>query len=155
MSEKQNFRKPGHGAVAVLVEDEKFLVIRRSEFVRAPNLLCFVGGTIEAGETPEEAIVREAEEEVSLKVKAIEQIWQSKTRWGTLLEWVVVERLESKPPTPNPSEVAECMWLTAEELLHHPDLLPSVPAFYAAWAKGEFSLPSVAGVPSQRWSELQ
>ncbi len=53
-------RKPGHGAVAIIAENEKFLVIRRSAKVRAPGMLCFAGGTIEAGETPVQAIVREA-----------------------------------------------------------------------------------------------
>lgn len=146
--------KPGHGAVAVLIEEERFFVIRRSPTVRAPNLLCFVGGTIEDGESPEEAIVREAHEEVALQVRAIENIWQSKTKWGTLLEWVLVERIEQNSPVPNPAEVSECMWFTANELLNHPDLLPSVPAFYSAWAKGEFALPCEAGSPEPTWSDL-
>ena len=67
--------KPGHGAVAVVVEAGEFLVIRRSRFVRAPNLLCFAGGTIEEGESSELVVVRELEEELSLQARAIEHIW--------------------------------------------------------------------------------
>lgn len=147
-------RKPGHGAVAILVEHEKFLVIRRSATVRAPNLLCFAGGTIERGESPAEAIVREMEEELSLKTQVIEQVWQSRTSWGTLLEWILVERVGDREPVANPAEVGEWMWLSGEELLLHPDLLPSVPAFYKAWATGELSLPDYAGTPNPTWGNL-
>lgn len=143
--------KPRHGAVAVLVEDEKFLVIRRSPTVRAPNLLCFAGGTIERHETPYEAIVREMHEELALTVEARQHIWQSRTAWGTLLEWVLVERAAASQPVANPAEVSEWMWLSPQELLDHPDLLPSVPAFFSAWANGELTLPEFAGTPNPAW----
>lgn len=144
-------KKPGHGAVAILVENRHFLVIRRSQHVRAPNLLCFAGGTIEAGETPEQTIVRELQEELGLSAKPVEHVWQSRTSWGTLLEWIVVERLAGSEPVANPAEVAEWMWLTANDLLQHPDLLPSVPAFFDGWAQGEFELPAEAGEPEPSW----
>lgn len=148
-------RKPGHGAVAIIVEESKFLVIRRSATVRAPNLLCFAGGTIEAGETPEVAIVRELEEELSLRAKAIEHIWKSKTAWGTKLEWILVERESGSEPIANPAEVSEWMWLDGNELLQHPKLLPSVPAFYHAWAHGDFTLPDRAGNPDPEWKGIK
>lgn len=147
-------RKPRHGAVAVVVEDGRFLVIRRSRFVRAPNLLCFAGGTIERGETPLMAIVRELQEELSLQAEAREHIWQSRTSWGTLLEWVLVDRHPQSDPVANPAEVAEWMWLRPDELLRHPDLLPSVPAFFGAWADGKLMLPSRAGVADPEWAQL-
>lgn len=144
--------KPRHGAVAVVVEDEKFLVIRRSALVRAPNLLCFAGGTIEVGESPQEAIVRELHEELGLVGTACEHLWQSRTSWGTLLEWVLVERHADSNPIANPLEVAEWMWLHPKDLLDHPDLLPSVPAFFCAWAKGDLQLPERAGEAHPGWS---
>ena len=69
-------KKPGHGAVAIVVEEEKFLVIRRSATVRAPNLLCFAGGTIESGESPQEAIERELLEELGVVGVARDHVWQ-------------------------------------------------------------------------------
>lgn len=147
-------RRPGHGAVAIIVEDAKFLVIRRSAIVRAPNLLCFAGGTIEKGETPEQAIVRELQEELNLVANAVEHVWQSRTGWGTLLEWVLVERTSNAEPIANPDEVAEWMWLSGQDLLQHPKLLPSVPAFYKAWAAKEFELPQRAGTPDPNWADL-
>ncbi|GAB5405330.1 MAG: NUDIX domain-containing protein [Aureliella sp.] len=148
-------RKPGHGAVAVIVEDGKFLVIRRSAKVRAPNLLCFAGGTIEQGETPEQAIVRELQEELSLASTVVKQIWQSKTGWGTLLEWILVDRMPGSEPVANPDEVGDWYWFTGQELLDQPSLLPSVPAFYKAWAEGAFQLPASAGEPDPEWKLLK
>ncbi|MFN3192155.1 MAG: NUDIX hydrolase [Aureliella sp.] len=147
-------RKPGHGAVAIIVEDGKFLVIRRSAKVRAPNLLCFAGGTIESGETPEQAIERELLEELNLVGTAVQHVWKSVTGWGTKLEWVLVKRDADSQPEANPEEVSEWMWLSGAELLEHPKLLPSVPAFYKAWAKGEFELPSRAGDPDPTWTQI-
>lgn len=147
-------RKPGHGAVAIIAEDEKFLVIRRSPKVRAPNLICFAGGTIEAGETPYETIVRELGEELGLKAVAKEHVWQSRTAWGTLLEWILVEREATSEPIANLEEVSEWMWVGAEELLLMPDLLPSVPAFFTAWAASEFRLPPHFGTANPDWRML-
>ena len=87
-------RKPSHGAVAIVIENGKFLVIRRSATVRAPNMLCFAGGTIEQGETPEQTIVREMQEELGLQVTCERHVWQSKTSWGTQLEWMLVHRAD-------------------------------------------------------------
>ncbi len=147
-------RKPSHGAVAILVENGKFLVIRRSEKVRAPNMLCFAGGTIEPGETPEQTIVREMQEELGLDVICDRHVWQSKTSWGTLLEWMLVHRSQEQMPVPDPDEVSEWFWFSGEELLAHQDTLPSVPAFFVAWSKGAFQLPAEAGQPRQEWCEL-
>ncbi len=145
---------PRRGAVAVVVELERFLVIRRSARVRAPNLLCFAGGSIEPGETPEQAIVRELREELAMDAIPVGQIWNSCTQWGTRLEWILVDRVADSEPRANPQEVAEWMWMTAEQLLAHPMLLPSVPAFFRAWARGEFRLPSRAGSPDPDWEYL-
>ncbi|MEM7479514.1 MAG: NUDIX domain-containing protein [Planctomycetota bacterium] len=154
MSNHGTKRRPGHGAVAIIVEDQKFLVIRRSKLVRAPNLLCFAGGTIEKDESAEEAIVRELQEELHLDGTAVRQVWQSRTKWGTLLEWVLVDRNPDSQPVANPEEVAEFIWLGGKELLAHPDLLPSVPDFFKAWANQEFELPDSAGMPLAEWNNL-
>lgn len=147
--------RPRHGAVGILVEDERFLVIRRSRHVRAPNLLCFAGGSLDPGETPEQTVVRELEEELALNVRVQRYVWQSTTQWGTLLDWLLVERIGGGEPRPNPAEVSEWMWLAADELLTHPDRLPSVPQFFVEWAKGTFELPSIAGLPNPAWLELE
>ena len=155
MSVRGRHSKPRRGAVAIIVEDGQFLVIRRSPLVRAPNLVCFAGGTIESGETPHQAIERELLEELSLRGQANQHVWQSVTTWGTTLEWVIVDRHPESEPFANPAEVAEWMWVTPTQLLKHPQLLPSVPAFFAAWARKDFVLPDRAGRPDPIWVELR
>lgn len=147
-------RKPRHGAVAVVAESGRFLVIRRSMLVRAPGLLCFPGGGIEHGETPEQAVMRELYEELALDSIDAKHLWQSYTSWGTLLEWLWVERHVDSQPVANPREVADIRWYEPEDLLVQPDLLGSVPDFFAAWALGHFQLPEVAGEPNPSWKAL-
>lgn len=151
---KNRHKKPRHGAVGVVVEAGKFLVIRRSLTVRAPGLLCFPGGSIEAGETPEQAVVRELHEELELNTLNPTHLWHSCTSWGTLLEWLWVERHPASEPIANPSEVADVMWLDPHDLLSRSDLLGSVNDFFAAWAIGHFTLPDTAGTPHEDWRRM-
>ena len=67
------------GAVAVIRRGQQFLVICRSQSVAAPGAYCFPGGTIEAGETEREALVRELQEELNLTVEPVCRLWSSIT----------------------------------------------------------------------------
>ncbi len=131
-----------HAVVAVIIEQSQFLVIRRSELVRAPGLLCFPGGGIEANEDFESAIRRELVEELGLQVIVSQHIWTSVTKWGTRLEWLICRRILHSVPVPAPEEVAEVHWLEEAELRSRPDLLGSIPDFFAAKDAGEFQLKS-------------
>lgn len=121
-----------HGVVAVMLESGKFLAIRRSRWVKAPRLICFPGGSIEKGEDFPTAIRREMQEELHLDVEVLGHLWSSRTSWGTDLEWMLVRRDPQQLPVATPAEVEEFMWLSESELLSHPDLLGSVPDFFAA-----------------------
>ncbi len=48
----------------IFVHDGQLLLILRSREVVAPSVWCGAGGKIESGETPEEAAIREASEEI-------------------------------------------------------------------------------------------
>jgi len=113
------------GVIAVTMRDDKLLVIRRSRFVIAPGKLCFPGGGIEPGETPEQALVREFREELGETITPVRQIWESTTEWGIYLHWWVVRFGKPFLLTPNPQEVESVEWLSFAELRKHPDLLSS------------------------------
>ena len=129
-----------HAVVAIIVEQSKYLVIRRSEFVRAPGLLCFPGGGIEVNEDFEAAIRRELMEELQLELIATQHLWTSVTKWGTKLEWLFCQRSSASVPVPSPEEVSEVHWLDEAEIRERTDLLGSLPDFFAAKDAGEFQL---------------
>jgi 8-oxo-dGTP pyrophosphatase MutT (NUDIX family) len=124
--------------VGVLLENGQFLVIRRSEKVRAPGLICFPGGGVETGEGLEEAVKRELMEELRLPVLVLGHFWTTQTRWGTRLEWMVCEREVGVEPVSNPEEVSEVMWAGASELVAREDLLGSMPEFLEGYIRGDF-----------------
>lgn len=129
-----------YGAVAVIRQSEKWLMIRRSAQVRAPRKLCFPGGTIELGEAECDAIAREMQEELCLAITPRECIWRSVTSWGVALAWWTVEMSSDATPIPHLDEVEEVLWLDTEEALAHPDLLESAREFFEAYLRGEIEV---------------
>lgn len=128
------------GVVAVVLRGDKFLVIRRSQHVRAPGKFCFPGGSIEAGESEEVAVVREFAEELNATVTPIARLWSSLTITNVRLAWWHVSLAEDQSPVPNPLEVESIHWLTRDEALALPELLASNRDFYDAWQRGDFVL---------------
>jgi 8-oxo-dGTP diphosphatase len=100
------------GVVAVILRQDRFLVIRRSPYVRAPGKYCFPGG--------------------GMAVQPVRQLWESITPWGVSLVWWHAEILPDAQLTPNPQEVAEVQWLRGDEMLALPELLESNRHFLAA-----------------------
>ena len=130
------------GVVAVVVQQQQWLVIRRSEKVRAPGKICFPGGAVEPGESEQQALVREMQEELSLHVAPQTRLWESRTSWDVDLAWWHVELLQDATAiVPNEDEVAEFHWLPPDEIGDLPDLLPSNLEFLAAWRAGAFEIP--------------
>lgn len=128
------------GAVAVIVREGRFLVIRRSAAVVAPGAYCFPGGAIEAGETEEAALVREIHEELGVPVRPVRRLWQSTTPWGVELAWWLAALEPNDHPLPNPSEVESIVWLTGEQMRLTPGLLESNRHFLDALAREEFTV---------------
>ena len=122
--------------IALLERDGKVLVIRRSEQVVAPGRICFPGGSVEAGETLEQALVREMKEELSLLVDPLRQVWQSRAPWGVDLHWWQVTCAEPQRMICNPQEVAWARWMNWADLQEVKDLLQSNVEFLQALQAG-------------------
>lgn len=128
------------GSVAVIRRDERFLIIRRSLQVAAPGAYCFPGGGIEAGETEQQALVREMQEELQAVVRPQRRVWQCVTRWRVSLAWWQAELVGDGPLVPNPAEVASVHWQTTDEIVRLPGLLSSNVEFFQALARGQIEL---------------
>jgi len=127
------------GVVAVIPRGTSLLVIRRSQHVVAPGMLCFPGGRLEAGESEQAGLVRELQEELAVTVAPERRLWVSVTPWQVSLAWWLCQPLV-ETPVPNPEEVETVSWMEFEALEHLPDLLESNHHFVAAWKRGEFAL---------------
>ncbi len=129
------------GVVAVVVREERFLVIRRSATVAAPRKFCFPGGGIDGRESEEEALVREFQEELNGVIRPVRRLWQSTTQWQVDLAWWLGEVDESVPLVANAEEVESIHWLNGVQMLELPELLESNREFLGEIAQGTIKLP--------------
>jgi 8-oxo-dGTP diphosphatase len=128
------------GAVAVIVRQQRLLIIRRSQHVIAPGMYCFPGGGIEPGETQQQAVVRELQEELGCTVRPLRWLWESVSSWGVHLAWWLSELDETAELAPNPTEVESVHWFTLEELKTLPNQLESNYRFVEAVKHGDVQL---------------
>jgi 8-oxo-dGTP pyrophosphatase MutT (NUDIX family) len=103
--------------VAVLRRADRVLVIERGPKARRPGYWAPLSGTLEPGETQEEALVREVREEVGLTVSPLAKVWESETDDRLFrLHWWTAEA-GTDDVVADPGEVSDVRWVTAEEFL--------------------------------------
>jgi 8-oxo-dGTP diphosphatase len=114
-------------ASGVVYEDGKLLVVRDLQ-----GFWAGVGGWIDAGESPEQAIIREMREELAVEAEVVRH-------FRPFIAWHVAEhehpisfllfshrlKLASTDFTPDPNEVSEVAWVTPADLTTL-DMLPHV-----------------------------
>jgi 8-oxo-dGTP diphosphatase len=101
--------------VAVVRRQERVLVIRRGPQARWPGYWAPLSGTLEPGETQEEALIREVHEEVGLRISSLAKVWESQTQDGTFrLHWWTAQA-EHRDVVMHPGEVSDARWVTAQE----------------------------------------
>jgi 8-oxo-dGTP diphosphatase len=113
---------PAEAVVPILRRDGRVLVIRRGPGVVLPGYWCPPSGRVEAGETQEEAVIREVAEELGVVARPIAKVWECPTDDGDfILHWWLTgaERYDVRP---EPREIAEVRWVTPDEFL---DLRPT------------------------------
>ena len=103
-------------STAIIVDDGRVLMIRRRQ--REGKLLwAFPGGGIEVGESPEQAAVRETDEEVGLEVKAVRILGNRvHPNTGVHLTYVACEPISGTAVVGDAEEIAEVAWVAHGEI---------------------------------------
>jgi 8-oxo-dGTP diphosphatase len=119
-------------AVAILIEDNKIALIERHRAGR--HYFTFPGGGVDEGESIEQAVIREVEEEISLRVvvkQKVADVWFQ----GNRQEYFLVEKLGGEFGTGTGEEYTRSspaddlrygsyhpLWMPISELLNNPVL---------------------------------
>ena len=92
-------------------------MIERGPKARKPGYWGPLTGTIEVGESQEEALVREVREEVGLLVRPLAKVWECEIDGGEFrLHWWTAE-VGSGELELEPGEVSDARWVGAGEFL--------------------------------------
>jgi 8-oxo-dGTP diphosphatase len=117
-------RRLVRGAIGVLCQGDRFLLIQRAWHLRKGGFWCFPGGHIERGENSRLAVVRELREELGIQVEPVHRLGVVRVdRRFLLAAWVV-----ASPPVelrPEPKEIADYAWLTLDQVRRLPHGLAS------------------------------
>lgn len=109
------------GAIAILQDRDRFLLIRRAEGIPKGGAWCFPGGHVEPGETSQRAIIRELDEELGIRLIPRRRLGPVRVPGGS---YVLVAWLFDYPGTPlrpYQAEISEVKWVTISEIRDHPN----------------------------------
>jgi len=101
-----------HVVCGVVVRDGEVLVALRGPGMRDPGVWEFAGGKVEPGETPEEALIRELQEELGITVEVGEPITSDSDGRIVLASYWC--RIVAGEPVAH--EHAELRWVAPEDL---------------------------------------
>ncbi|WP_329143510.1 NUDIX hydrolase [Streptomyces sp. NBC_01456] len=103
-------------AAAVIVRDSRVLLVRRA--VEEGELRWqFPAGKLEAGESPEQAAVRETQEETGLTVEVVKTLGDRvHPKTGRLMHYVACAPISGEAYVADAEELAEVAWVAHGEI---------------------------------------
>ncbi len=105
-------------AVIVLITDEAERVLLAHNRSWKPRFMSLIAGFVEAGESPERAVVREVKEEADLDVEDVHYWAAQPWPFPCSLMMGFTARVKGSPtPHPDLDEVDRMRWVTREELM--------------------------------------
>jgi 8-oxo-dGTP diphosphatase len=105
-----------HAIVAVIEDRGEILLVERAAADTYPGYWNAVTGSLEDGESQQDALRREALEEVGLHIEPVHRVWQSVTRRAHyVLHWWQCRLVGSRAVIPQPAEVAAWQWVRREQ----------------------------------------
>ncbi|MDV6379134.1 (deoxy)nucleoside triphosphate pyrophosphohydrolase [Sporosarcina sp. GW1-11] len=110
-------KKSVHVVGAVIENDEgEILSALRSPTMTLPNYWEFPGGKIEQGETPEEALQREIQEELECVIQVREAVEDTTYEYEKVIVRLETFMAKIVEGTPIATEHAELRWIPREQL---------------------------------------
>lgn len=117
-------------ALAALVRDGRILLAHRHPLRRwYPDCWDLIGGHVEPGESPEEAVRRECREEIAVDVSELEGVDLDATDPDLVAHAFLVTTWIGQPVNAAPEEHDTLAWFAADDLAGLPLAHPS----YATW----------------------
>ena len=107
-------------AAAVIIRDGRVLLTRRGEGQHLAGMWEFPGGKLEAGESPEEALVRECQEECGIEVEVTEILEVTHHRYPEKEVLLLFYRCELRAGEVRHLQVADHAWVAPEDLDEYP-----------------------------------
>ena len=117
------------GVSIVIKKDGKYLLIQQAAAKPLPFRWFNVSGAMEAGETLEEAAVREVKEETGLEIDLLRETIALKSDWKTEKTHFFIANWKSGKVKPDAREINSCGWFTYEEILKL-ELMPATRIFF-------------------------
>ncbi|HCU55950.1 MAG TPA: 8-oxo-dGTP diphosphatase MutT [Clostridiales bacterium] len=112
---------------ALIWQQGKFMICQRPEGKARAGLWEFVGGKAEAGETLEEALIRECQEEIGVTVQVGAPYMDVLYDYPDIPVHLTLFHAEVKEGTPTPMEHNAIAWITPKEIAHYPFCPADIP----------------------------
>lgn len=104
---------------AIIERDGLVLCALRSKHMSLPGKWEFPGGKLEANELPEEALIREINEELNIEIKIIEALPIAEHAYvpEKIIQLIPYRCVTVSDETPTPTEHSELRWMKKDDLL--------------------------------------
>jgi NAD+ diphosphatase len=105
-------------AITMLVQSDNRCLLSRRHGAQ-PNRWSALAGFVEPGETPEQAVVREAHEETGISITSVEYVTSQPWPFPAALMigfWAFTDPDDDATPTPEPGELLDVRWWERSEL---------------------------------------
>ena len=104
---------------AIIEKDDFVLCAQRSEKMALPFKWEFPGGKLEVNEFPEEALIREINEELNIEIKIIEALPNAEHAYvpEKIIQLIPFRCVIVSDGAPTPTEHSELRWMKKDELL--------------------------------------
>ena len=105
-----------HVVAALIWDEDRFLICQRPENKKRGLLWEFVGGKTEAGETPQQALVRECREELGIVIQPTDVFCELIHEYPDIRIRLTLFNAIICQGTPQKLEHNDLKWITADEI---------------------------------------